>query len=396
MTPTSSNRRRFLAASAAFSVVAPGLVRGTTRAEAVTIGLIGCGGRGSWIAKLFEDSGRYRVLAAHDYFADRVEPLAEKFNIPRSHCFTGLSGYKKLLETPVDAVVIESPPYFHPRQAADSVEAAKHVFLAKPIAVDVPGCQSIAQSGELATRRNRVFLVDFQTRTNPHHLEVAKRVREGAIGRPISGMASYLWSMIVHPDPATTPEERLRFWYQSRALSGDAIVEQDIHTLDVATWLLDAAPLSAVGGGGRAVRKQGETWDHFTLTYTFPDEVNLAFVSQKGVPGIPDEIRCRLFGTEGNVDTDYSGPVFITGKHPYPGGSAPDIYTEGAKRNIATFYNQITAGDCANPTVAPSVRSNLTSILGRMAAYAHGREVTWSEMMAAGEILTPDLAGLKS
>jgi predicted dehydrogenase len=391
-----THRRAFLASAAAgFALVEPRLVHGSRVNESVTIGLIGCGGRGSWIADLFEKSGKFRCVACADYYGDRAQTVGDRFHIEPARRFTGLAGYQRLLEQPLDAVVIETPPYFHPAQAAAAVAAGKHVFVAKPIAVDVPGCVSIEASGQAATRRGLAFLVDFQTRTNPIFQETVKRVHAGAIGKPVSGEASYLWSMIVHPD-AAGPDDRLRTWYQSRALSGDAVVEQDIHALDVATWLLDAAPVRAFGTGGRAIRKHGETWDHFGVTYVFPGEIHLAYISQKGVPGIPDEIRCRIFGTEGVVDTDYTGPVGITGNHPFPGGRSPNMYGDGAKANIETFYNQISGQQFANTTVAPSVRSNLTCILGRNAAYAGGREVTWDAMIRAAEPLEPDLSGLKA
>jgi predicted dehydrogenase len=392
-----TGRRGFLAATAlgGFAALRPGVVFGSRANEALRVGIVGCGGRGSWLAGLFERDGRYKVTACADYFADRVDACAEKHGVAADRRFTGLSGYRRLLETDVDAVVIETPPYFHPEQAAAAVEAGKHVFLAKPIAVDVPGCRTVEASAALATRKKLVFLVDFQTRTNPHHIEVARRVHAGEIGTPISGEANYLWSMIVHPDPAEGAEAKLRSWYQSRALSGDAIVEQDIHTIDVATWLLDAAPESAVGCGGRAVRKHGETWDHASVIFRFPKGVHVAFASQKGVPGIPDSIRCALYGTDGVADTDYSGPVFLKGNRPYAGGSAPGIYEAGAVANIGAFYDRVTGGDFANATVAPSVRSNLACILGRTAAYAQGREVTWAAVMAKGEELEADLRGLK-
>ena len=392
-----THRRGFLTGTAAagLALADPRLVRGSRVNAQVAFGLIGCGGRGGWIADLFEKSGKYRCVACADYYGDRAEAVGDRFKVEPARRFTGLSGYRRLLELPVDAVVIESPPYFHPEQAAAAIEAGKHVFVAKPIAVDVPGCQSIEASGQAATHKRLAFLVDFQTRTNPIFQQAVQRVREGAIGRPISGEASYLWSMIVHPD-AAAPEDQLRFWYQSRALSGDAVVEQDIHALDVATWLLDAAPVRAFGTGGRAVRKHGETWDHFAVTLVFPHDVHIAYISQKGVPGIPDEIRCRIFGTEGVVDTDYTGQVAITGSKPFPGGRNPNMYGDGARANIETFYNQISGQQFENPTVAPSVRSNLTCILGRTAAYADGREVTWAEMMQKADRLEADLSGLKA
>ena len=391
-------RRSFLAqtAAAGVTVVSSKVALGSRANSAVRLGMIGCGGRGTWIAELFARTGHYQFTACADYFADRAEAFGEKFKIPANNRFTSLSAYKRLLETAVDAVVIESPPYFHPEQAAAAVDAGKHVYLAKPMAVDVPGCLTVAEAGKKATARGLVYLIDFQTRANDVYIETLRRVHQGDIGRIVSAVASYPWSGTVHDDRlAATPEERIRLWYQTRALSGDVIVEQDIHAIDVAAWFAGADPIKAVGTGSKSTRKYGDIWGHFAVLYTFPDNFQVSFTSQKNVPGAPDEIRCLVYGTDGIADTDYGGEVTIRGKHPYKGARMTNLYTSGAERNIEDFYNAISSGTHDNPTVVPSVRSNLTSILGRTAAY-RGKEVTWTEMIAECETLKPDLSGLKS
>ena len=164
-----TTRRQFLAATAGATTITllkPAAALGAEAGSRISIGLIGCGGRGTWIAKLFADSGLYNVTACSDYFQDRIDAVGEAHQIPASRRYAGLNGYRKLLESDVDAVVIETPPYFHPEQAMAAVDAGKHVFLAKPIAVDVPGCLTIAEAGKKATAQNLVFLVDFQTRAN--------------------------------------------------------------------------------------------------------------------------------------------------------------------------------------------------------------------------------------
>ncbi len=377
-------------------MVRPAVALGSKANSVLRLGMIGCGGRGTWIADLFARTGQYRFVACADYFPDRARAFGERFKIESGRQFTTLSGYKRLLDGPLDAVVIESPPYFHPEQTAAAVDAGKHVYLAKPMAVDVPGCMTIAEAGRKATARNLVYLIDFQTRANDLYLETLRRVHQGDIGRLVSAVASYPWAGTVHDDhAAASPEERLRLWYQTRALCGDVIVEQDIHALDVATWFAGADPIKAVGTGSRSTRKHGDIWGHFAVIYTFPENFQVSFTSQKNVPGAPDEIRCLVYGTQGIADTDYTGAVTIRGKHPFEGGRMTNLYTSGAQRNIESFYNAITSAKYDNPTVVPSVRSNLTSILGRTAAY-RGREVTWSEMITEGETLKPDLTGLKS
>jgi len=393
---TSIGRRDFLTGSLiAAGAIRPSAVRGSQANSAITLGMIGCGGRGTWIADLFEKSGKFRLVACADYYQDRADAFGERFRIDRSRRHTTLSGYKRLLDGAVDAVAIETPPWFHPSQTADAVAAGKHVFLAKPIAVDVPGCLSVAESGRRATRARRVLLVDFQTRANHVFIEAVRRVHQGAIGRLISAQVAYLWPGLVHDAPLSSPEDRLRLWYQNRALCGDIIVEQDIHTLDVATWFANSDPVSAVGTCGRGVRHTGDIHDHFAVNFQFPDGFVVSFLSQKGVPSIPDEMRCRVFGTEGVADTEYAGLVTITGRHPFPGGRTPDMYTSGAVRNIQEFHRRIAGREYDNPTVAPSVRSNLTCVLGRTAAYRR-MEVTWKQMLSSGQALKPDLSGLRA
>jgi myo-inositol 2-dehydrogenase / D-chiro-inositol 1-dehydrogenase len=395
----SIKRREFLAGAslaATWSVVGPAVALGSRANSVLRLGMIGCGGRGTWIADLFARTGQYQFVACADYFPDRAGAFGERLKIEPGRRFTTLSGYKRLLDEPLDAVVIETPPYFHPEQAAAAVDAGKHVYLAKPMAVDVPGCMTIAEAGKKATAKKLVYLIDFQTRANELYIETLRRVHQGDIGRLVSAVANYPWAGTVHDDhAAASPEERLRLWYQTRALCGDVIVEQDIHAIDVATWFAGADPIKAIGTGSRSTRKHGDIWGHFAVIYAFPDNFQVSFTSQKNVPGVPDEIRCLVYGTEGIADTDYTGAVTIRGKHPYEGGRMTNLYTSGAQRNIESFYNAITSGKYDNPTVVPSVRSNLTSILGRTAAY-RGREVSWSEMITECETLKPDLTGLKS
>jgi predicted dehydrogenase len=398
-----TSRREFLTTAAAIGaplLVSPRAARGSQANSRLTLGAIGCGGRGTWLADLFQKHGGYEIRAAADYFQDRVDEFGRKFQIPAERRYAGLQGYRRLLESDVDAVVIESPPYFHPGQAKDAVEAGKHVFLAKPAAVDVPGCRTVEESGRKATEKRKCFLADFQTRTDPFYREAVKRAQYGDIGRIVCGEATYLcgptWEQQAKwlKDKPDDPEMRLRAWGLDRALSGDVITEQNIHALDVATWVLDAAPLSAVGSGGRKARTAGTCWDHFSVSFTFPQDVLITFCSKQLGDGW-DDICCRIYGTEGTLDSHYFGEVSIRGRLPYRGGKIPNLYTDGAIANIAAFHDSITRGDWSNLTVAASVRSNLTTILGRTAAW-RGARVSWDEMMSANEELAADLSGLRS
>ncbi|MCU0784370.1 MAG: Gfo/Idh/MocA family oxidoreductase [Verrucomicrobia bacterium] len=390
-------RRAFLAGAATATVLTalkPSMVFGAEASSKMELGLIGCGGRGKWIANLFTETGLYKFVACADYFQDKVDKLGEKHGIEPSRRYTGLSGYKRLLDSKLDAVVIETPPYFHPQQAADAVDAGKHVFLAKPIAVDAPGCLTIAGAGQRATAKKLVFLVDFQTRANEHYRKAVQMVRNGDIGKIVMGEAHYPWRGGGRGLPPTNPEEQLRSWYYVLPISGDFIVEQSIHSLDVATWIINADPIRAIGTGGQKLRPKGSIWDHFAINYSFPDDVPLSFTCIQSIPEMKDEITARVYGSDGYIQTDYYSDVLLRGKDVYKGNN-PELYTSGAKINIREFHQFIATGQYDNPTVAPSVRSNLTAILGREAGYKQG-EITLAALIKEGKRLKPNLKGLKA
>lgn len=243
-----------------------------------------------------------------------------------------------------------------------------------------------------------MFLVDFQTRAHPAYQEVVRRVQEDELGRIVSVEANYQTSTMfasmdgkLRADPGNR-ELRLRVWALDPALSGDVITEQNIHALDVVTWFLNADPIRAYGTCGRAREFVGECRDHFAVIFYFPNDVEVTF-SSKQVGQNYDDIMCRVYGMKGTADTDYFSDVTLrAGKESFS-AKMENLYTDGAVRNIATFYENVTKCECSNPTVAPSVRSNLTTILGRTAAYRK-REVTWAEIMKENQKLSYDLKGL--
>jgi predicted dehydrogenase len=397
-------RRKFLAGAGAaavgFTIIKPGLVGAAEANSKVNVGVIGCGGRGEWIAGLFAKNGNFNVVAVADYFQDRVDATGGKLNVPEAKRFTGLSGYKKLLEQKLDAVAIETPPYFHPEQAAAAIDAGKHVYVAKPLAVDVPGCLSIAESGRKATQNKLAFQVDFQTRAMPAYQEILSRVHKGEIGKLVTVYAEYQTNLMfeerdaqVRKDPNNS-EVRLRAWGIDRTLSGDVITEQNIHALDVATWFVNADPIKAIGHGGRARPFLGDCWDHYSVLFYFPDDLVVTFTAKQVGFGY-DDIMVRAHGMNGTAGTSYGGRCWLWGREDKFEGKTDNIYLVGVEKNIATFYDSIVKGDCSNPTVVPSVRSNLTTILGRTAAYKRA-EVTWAEIMSAKEKWHFDTKGLKA
>jgi len=387
------SRRQFVkgaAAAATFVVVKPESVFGAPANSAPQIGIIGCGGRGRFVGRFFPEQTSAKVVAAADPFRDRLEYTQRMLKLDKSRLFEGLDGYKRLLDLDVDAVVVTSPPYFHPEQVAAAVADNKHVYLAKPVAVDVPGCRRILASGKKAKGKFS-FLVDFQTRAEGYFVEAAKRVHEGAIGVPVCGQIFYQTGRLNPQDrPGMSPgEARLRNWVFDKILSGDIIVEQNIHVLDVSNWYLQSHPIKAVGTGGRKGRTDvGDCWDHFVVIYWYPNDVKIDFSSSQFLKGFHD-MCMRVHGTQGTVDSHYGGPVRITGRSPWPGGDTSDIYQAGAVKNVKDFVESIQTGKYLN-NAQESVTSNLTSILGRMAAYSE-RAVTWDQMMSENEKLETEL-----
>lgn len=394
-------RRDFLAGLGALAAGAS-MAQAPAPADAgppIKVGLIGCGRRGVMIGKMFKDAGGYAVTAVADYFDDRVKKAGEDLGVPESRCFDGLNGYKRLLESGCDAVAIETPPYFHVDQTRDAVDAGCHVYLAKPAAVDVPGCLAIADLGKKAAEKKLCMLIDFQTRADPFYLEALRRVHDGAIGRIAFAESYYHCGRLSRDEgEGQTAADRLRNWMFDKALSGDIITEQNIHTLDVLSWVLRTPPLHAFGTCGRKVRTDvGDTNDYFTLHFQYPDQVGATFSSRQfeGHGTKPDGIVVRVFGDQGVLETKYGGEVLIRGKNFYRGGASPAIYKEGPIANIAEFRRCIRSGDVSNPTVEPSIHSNLLTILGRQAAYT-GTLVTWDDMMKSTERWDADLKGLKA
>jgi len=258
------------------------------------------------------------------------------------------------------------------------------VYLAKPVAVDVPGCLSIARSGE---RAKGSFLVDFQTRAREAFQQAATRIHEGAIGTPVFGHVYYHTGRIKPQEfpGATADQVRLRQWVFDKVLSGDVIVEQHVHVLDVANWYLQSHPVKAFGTGGRKARVDvGDAWDHFLVTYWYPNGVEVDFSSAQFLKGFHD-MCIRVYGTAGTADTHYGADLKITGDHPWPGVQKDDTFKGGAVANVKAFVESVQTGKLLN-NAATGSESTLTGILGRTAAYRQAT-VTWDEMMKSKEKL---------
>lgn len=393
-----AQRRSFLGAvGAGVWIAKPETVFGSKANSTVEIGLVGCGNRGNWIARFFPEYAGAKVVALADVQKTNLLSTAAALNVDAVRAYHGPDASKQLAASRLDAVVIETPTIFHPEIAEAAVEAGRHVYMAKPVAVDVPGCRRVLASGRKAAGKNLSYWVDFQTRAREPFQECARRVHRGDVGAPALAQVFYNagrpWKDKGQPgmDPG---HRRLANWLGDRVLSGDIIVEQNIHVLDVANWLLGAHPVKAHGTGGRAdwsgtASDYGDSWDHFAVTYWYPNGAHASFSSHQ-LNGALADLCVRVYGIHGCADTHYNGVVRIVGKNAWVGTEKDETMRGGTAENVRQFVAAIREGKPIH-NFETSVESNLTGILGRTAAY-QGGEVTWDGMMQSTDEWTADLA----
>ncbi len=229
----------------------PQTVFGSQANSSVEVGLVGCGGRGNWIAPFFPEHAGARVVAVADVIKSRLDATRQKLQVDPERAYWGPEAYRELAESKLDAVVIETPPYYHPAHAAAAVDAGRHVFCAKPIAVDVPDSKSFLASGRKAQSKGLSFWVDFQSRARPVFQEAVARMQRGDIGK-IAMAQVYYYANRPWEDRSTPDMEpglkRMVNWLSDRVLSGDIIVEQNVHVLDMANWYLGGPPVESDRG----------------------------------------------------------------------------------------------------------------------------------------------------
>ncbi|MCK4294654.1 MAG: Gfo/Idh/MocA family oxidoreductase [Planctomycetes bacterium] len=395
------DRREFIAgvaATAAFSIVKPSQVRGTEANSKVEVGCVGLGGRGRLIAGMVNKHAAYKITAVADYFDQVAKSAGERYGVAQERRFSGLLGYKRLIASKVDAVFLETPPCFFPAHAAAAVDAGCHVYVAKPVAVDVPGCRLIAESGQKATKNKRVFLVDFQVPTHPFNIETVKKCHEGLIGKVGLLSSIYCDEAFADPPKTKTVESRLQrlIWVNDIDLGGGMLVNSGIHAVDAALWLAGARPISATGSAGK-IRPDahGDTNDVYSITYQFENGLILNHRGEhvRNTHGFAGS--CTAYGQFGYADITYGGHAGIRGnKGGYKGGEVKNLYREGISRNLDTFARNISEANYENPTAESGVNSTLATILGRLAGRRNAK-VIWDDMIAANEKIEPDLTGLK-
>jgi len=395
-------RRGFVAGTAAalsLGVVRPGAVRGTAANGRIKAGVIGLGGRGRMIAGMLQKHGGYEITAVADYFPQVANAAGDQFEVPAAQRFSGLSGYKQLIAADVEAVFMETPPYCFCEHVEAAVAAGRHVYIAKPLACDVPGCLRIKKAAQQAQKQNKVFLCDFQTRTDPFFIEGVKRVHDGAIGEVGLLSSEYNDESFADPPLTATVESRLQhlIWVNDEALGGSYLVNAGIHAVDVALWIAGEMPTSATGAS-RIVRAEphGDSHDVYSVTYEFANGMILNHRGEHLKNRSEFRCDCLAQGRDGFLESGYTSRVRILGNRTgYRGGDVVNLYPRGAERNIDTFHRCVTQGDCTNSTIEPSINATLATILGREAARRRTK-LTLNDVLKENRRLEPNLSGLKT
>jgi myo-inositol 2-dehydrogenase/D-chiro-inositol 1-dehydrogenase len=410
------NRRQFLQTG---SGVVSGMLLLNPRAafgyeanSAVRHGLLGCGNRGTGVATSFAKNTSARVVALADLFADNLAAGHDHFDklnadlgqpaIDGKLLFRGPHAFEQLAASPdVDLIQISTPPFFHVQHLEAAVASGKHVYCEKPVGIDI---MQAKRALEIAKRvkPNQSVDVGFQCRNAPPIAALDEKLKAGAIGKIVTASGNY-------NAPASTekkregegPDEyRLRNWLWDRALSGDILVEQNIHIIDLCNWMLGAHPLKATATGGRNVLTHfGDCWDNYQVDFTYPDDVHFSFAStQFGTDNVFDA-GLKLFGVSGSATCPYSGAIAITGPNAWayqdststaPGsgkfaanGAFLDNLQFADRDKERTFIASILSGPVHNQ-IAAGVETALSCMLGRMAGLEK-REVTWEDLLTHGE-----------
>ncbi len=345
--------------------------------SALAIGIIGCGGRGNHDALNFRRNTNSRITALADPYRDRLESTKQRFSSDNPKMFQGFDAYAKLLQTDADMVIITSPPYFHPTHFTATVDANKHVYLEKPVAVDTAGAHQVLQAGKKGNGKISA-MVGFQTRFQQDMQEGIKKVHDGAIGEIVCGQAHYHsgWLSPRHKQGMPPMEKRIRNWVFDIVLSGDILVEQNIHVLDACNWIMGTHPVKAYGTGGRKVRTAvGDTWDHYGVTLWYPHNIELVFASTQFLKLGWGDAGERFNGSKGVFDS-INQPVHIRGDNEwtYEGNQE-----SGEVLKVKALYESIVSSNYVNE-IPQGVESTLTAIMGRTASY-RGEEYTWDEMI---------------
>jgi len=366
------------------------------------VGLIGCGGRGTGAAiNALNADPNIKMTALADVFPDKVEgslkklqasPHADRVAVDPDHCFAGFDAYEQLLASGVDVVVLAATPHFRPRHLKAAVEAGKHVFCEKPVAVDAPGIRSVLASTEAAEKKGLSIVSGLCWRYHFGVKETMKRVMDGTIGEIVAVQETYNASMVGRSQPRETDwsemEYQLRNWYFFTWLSGDHNVEQHVHSLDKASWAMgDKPPVRAWGLGGRQIKnepKYGNIYDHHAVVYEYESGTRV-YAYTRQMPGCWNSTEDYFFGTKGTCNVlnkyrvqDRQGET--TWRYD---GPKCNMYDEEHK----ALFTAIRSGNPINNGHYMAT-STMLAIIGRMVTYT-GQAITWEQAMNSQETLAP-------
>jgi predicted dehydrogenase len=368
-------------------------------ADLLRIGLIGCGGRGTGAAaQALAADPNVKLVAMGDAFIDHVESslaklkadpkIAGKIDVPAERRFSGFDNYQKVLESGIDVVLLAEPPHFRPKHLKAAIEAGKHVFAEKPVAVDAPGVRSVLATCEEARKKGLSVVSGLCLRYAQGFRQAVQRIHDGAIGEITSVQASDfrgpIWVRARQPGWSDL-EYQVRNWYYFSWLSGDFIVEQHVHFLDVCSWIMkDQYPVKAIGTGGRQVRTgpdYGNIYDHHSIIYEYANGAKLyGFCRQQS--GCHNETGAFAMGTEGRAEISQQRQT-ISGKNSWK--------YDGPKNNFyQTEHDELFASIRSGKPIDNSdymSKTTLLAIMGRTASYT-GQVVTWEQVMNSKEDFT--------
>ncbi len=401
-TPTPSlTRRHFLKSSsivvagASLASSGPFVLSGRAAPDAaINVGLIGCGARGTAaVQNALAAAPNVKTLALADLFPDRLDHCRAQLKrgdvtLRDDLCFSGFDAYQKLLAvSEVNYVILAAPPHFRPSHARAAIDAGKHVFMEAPVAVDSPGVRTIMETGEVAKSKKLVIGAGLQRRFLPSYRETIQRLQDGAIDRLLVGRAFWnqggLWLKPRLPG-WTDSEWQLRNWPYFTWLSGDQIVEQLVHNLDIINWVLKGHPTKASGIGGRQVRtgpEYGNVYDHFNVEYEYPGGIRV-FGACRQIEGGESNIGEAVIGATGVSNCRDS--IQVRGEKAWSHADKdPDPFVREQTEVIAAIREEKPLNQASS-----AAESTLTAILGRMAAYS-GHSVPWDTALNSTVDLSP-------
>jgi predicted dehydrogenase len=371
-----SSRRDFVkasgvAAAAGISIVKPEQVRGSQANAALTLGLIGCGGRGMYVSGLFAKNEFLKVTAVCDIYEDRLAAAREKYTGAKEY-----KAYKDLLASDVDAVLIATPAFLHPEHFEAAVNAKKHIFLEKPVGVDSKGVQRVINAAKRADPTKRIS-VDFQQRYGKDYRKAYEIVKSGELGAIKAVRAAWIGGGPPIRSGHPQSEEKIRNWFFYRELSGDIIIEQDCHNIDVVNWFTGMHPVKASGYGSQMVRKVGDILDNLSLSYSFPNDMVFSYSANQIVKGGFQDVSETFMCENGSITTSRRGyTVYRDPKTP------PEVVTtkyDITNDNVIEFIEGARTGKIENAALW-AAESTYVAIMGQQAIYS-GKEKTWDQIV---------------